>query len=228
MSNTVRSNSTLNIFSGLDQESLIELDKQCIKNKYDKGQLIFIQGNMSFGIYIIISGKVKILATGKDGKETILCLSSPGDVLGHCNIFTNEVYSGTAVTQEDCIISFMEKEHFLRAIEKYPKITLNLISQLSNSVGHYELKNIALTQKNVRERFAGLLITFKNTDGVKVGDHTRLDIKLTREEMASMIGTTHETLARLMTEFKNEGILEVKDRIIFIVNEEKLLEFANI
>jgi CRP-like cAMP-binding protein len=219
---------TPDIFSGLNQDALNELEKLCIKNKYKKGQTVFIQGNISFGIYFILSGRIKIVASGKDGKEAILRLCSSGDVIGHCNVFNNEAYTASAITQEDCLISFMGKEHFLQAFDKYPRITLNLISQLSKSMGHSEVKNIELIHKNVRERFTGLLITLQNTYGVKEGDHTRLDIKLTREEMASMIGTTHETLARLMTELKNEGILEEKNKIIYIINEEKLIEFANI
>jgi CRP-like cAMP-binding protein len=80
----------------------------------------------------------------------------------------------------------------------------------------------------VRERFAGLLMSFVESYGVHEPRGIRLDIKLTREEMAAMIGTTVETLVRLITEFKNEGIVVQEQKVIYIINQKKLIEFANV
>lgn len=213
---------------GLDQAAYDEFEKHKIYNTYKKNQAIFLQGNPAFGFYYVHSGKAKISTIGKEGKESILRLASPGNILGYCSLFSNEIYTASAIALEDCVVCFIDKEYFLKAIEKYPALTLNIISQLSRSIQFSDAQNVALAQKNVRERFAALLLSLKDTYGVKDGHHIRLDIKLSREEMASMIGTSMETLVRLMTEFKNEGILEQNGKVIFVISNEKLLQFANI
>ena len=216
------------IFFGLDQSALEEIEKNKVRNTYKKNQVIFMQGNPSFGVHCVQSGVVKISTTGKEGKESILRLATPGDIIGHGSIFSKGPYTASAAAMEDCVVSFIDKDFFLKAIEKYPMLTLNIISQMSQSMQASDAKNVALAQNNVRERFASLLLSLKDNYGVKDGNRVRLNIKLTREEMASMIGTTMETLVRLITEFKNEEILEQDGKVIFIINENKLVQFANI
>jgi len=216
------------IFFGLDQAAIDELGLYKTVNTYKKNQAIFLQDNPAYGVYCIQSGKVKISSVGKEGKETILRLASAGELLGHTTIFSNEAYTASAVAMEDCVVCYLEKEKFLKAVAKYPMLTLNIMSQLSHTMRASEAQNVALAQKNVRERFAALLLKFIETYGAKVGERVRLDIKLTRDEMASMIGTSMETLVRLITEFKNEGIIEQDGKVIFIIDEKKLVQFANI
>ena len=95
-------------------------------------------------------------------------------------------------------------------------------------MGVAEKKLSSLHQKNVRERLAELLISLKASHGVKENGRWKLDIKLTREEMATMIGTANETLIRFMTEFKEAGIIEQEGKVIFIKDENELLNWANI
>lgn len=220
-------NYTHGIFAGLDQIAIDELEKNKVVNTYKKNQAIFMQGNSPHGVYCVQSGKVKISSTGKEGKESILRLATAGDILDQDSLFSNELYTASAIAIEECIVCFIEKDYFLKAIEKYPMLSLNIISQLSRAMQSSEAQNVALAQKNARERFAALLLSLKDTYGTQDGHRTRLDIKLTREEMASMIGTSMETLVRLMTEFRLEEIIEQDGKIIFIVNEDKLVQFAN-
>jgi CRP-like cAMP-binding protein len=213
---------------GLTQIELDDLEKNKIFNNYKKNQTIFMQGNPAFGFYYVHSGKVKISAMGREGKESILRIANTGDIIGHGSLFTNELYTASAIALENCVVGYLEKEYFFKAIAKYPVLNLNIISQLSQTMKHSEAQNIALAQKNVRERFAALLLNLKDTYGVNDGDRTRLEIRLTREEMAAMVGSTIETLARLSTEFKNEEIIVEEGRVIYIISEDKLKQFANI
>ena len=95
-------------------------------------------------------------------------------------------------------------------------------------MGNAENKLSSLHQKNVRERLAELLLSLKTTHGVKENDRWKIELKLTREEMATMIGTANETLIRFMTEFKEAGIIEQEGKIIYIKDENELLNWANI
>jgi CRP-like cAMP-binding protein len=216
------------IFCQLEKVALNDVSHNKVTNTYKKGQTIFFQGNPPFGLYCINSGKIKVSKLGNDGKESIIRIAGPGDVLGHRSLFSQENYTATATVIEDAAICFLDKKFIFKAVEKEPTVALNIIQKLSKEMGAAEARNAALSQKNVRERLAELLLILKKTYGIQEGNRWRLDIKLTREEMASMVGTANETIIRFFSEFKDEGLIEQEGKVIFIKDETRLIEFANL
>ena len=95
-------------------------------------------------------------------------------------------------------------------------------------MGSAEARSASLSQKNVRERLAELFLMLNKSYGVQELNRTKLDIKLTREEIASMVGTANETVIRFISEFKDEGLIEQDGKTIYILDEKKLLEYANL
>lgn len=215
------------IFCNLDHEALGEVSTHKVMNSYKKGQTIFYQGNPPFGLYCINQGKIKVSRLGNDGKETIVRIAGAGDVLGHRSLFSNENYEATATALDDVAICFLDKKFIHEAIKEEPSVALNLIQKLSKEMGAAEARNASMFQKSVRERLAELLLSLKTTFGIKEGAAYRLDIKLTREEMASMIGTTNETVIRIFSDFKEEGLIRQEGKIIFIEDAEALIDVAN-
>ncbi|MFP5384755.1 MAG: Crp/Fnr family transcriptional regulator [Bacteriovoracia bacterium] len=217
------------IFCDMEDASLSVISQSKVTNTYKKGQTIFFQGNPPFGLYCIGSGKIKVSKVGNDGKESIVRIAGPGDVLGHRSLFSKEIYTATATVIEDASICFFDKNYIYNAIKNDPSIALNLIEKLSKDMGAAEARNASMSQKSARERLAELFLTFQKNYGVEGEDgRWRLDIRLNRDEIASLVGTAHETIIRLISEFKDEGILEQEGKVIFIKDEEKLLEFANL
>jgi CRP-like cAMP-binding protein len=216
------------IFCQLEKVALNDVSHNKVTNTYKKGQTIFFQGNPPFGLYCINSGKIKVSKLGNDGKESIIRIAGPGDVLGHRSLFSQDNYTATATVIEDAAICFLDKKFIFKAVEKEPTVALNIIQKLSKEMGAAEARNAALSQKNVRERLAELLLILKKTYGIQEGNRWRLDIKLTREEMASMVGTANETIIRFFSEFKDEGLIEQEGKVIFIKDETRLIEFANL
>jgi CRP-like cAMP-binding protein len=216
------------IFCQLDLNDLPALNGHKVMNTYKKGHVLFYQGNPPFGLYCISSGKIKITKVGNDGKESIVRIASNGDVLGHRSLFSNENYNATATAMEDSSICFIDKKFILKLVHDQPSIALNIIQKLSREMGSAESKSASMFQKNVRERLAELLLTLAASYGLPEKNRIRLDIKLTREEMASMIGTASETLIRFITEFKEQGFIQQEGKIIFILDKEGLMDFANI
>ena len=216
------------IFCQLDHEALDDVSHNKVMNNYKKGQVIFYQGNPPFGLYCINKGKIKVSQLGNDGKESIIRIAGAGDVLGHRSLFSKENFNATATAIEDVDVCFIDKKFIFQAIEKEPTIALNLIQKLSREMGAAEKRNASKFQKNVRERLAELFITLKSTYGVQEPEGLRLDIKLTREEMASLIGTTNETVIRTISDFKEEGLIRQDSKVIYIEDEDKLFELANI
>ena len=216
------------IFCDLGLEQTSEISHLKISNTYKKGQTLFIQGNHPFGIYCINKGNIKLTKIGVDGKETIVRIVHSGDILGHRSLFTDDNYSATATAMEDTEVCFIDKKFILKVIANNPCVALSLINKLSRDMGVAEKKLTSFHQKNVRERLAELILALKASHGIKIGDRWRIDLKLTREEMATMIGTANETVIRFMTEFKEAGIIEQEGKVLYVINEEELLNWANL
>lgn len=213
------------LFMAVDQS---ELSQHLSLHTYQKNQKLFSQGNIADGAFCVKTGKIKMVVTGNEGKESIVRIVGAGDVIGHRALLCNDGYHASAIALEDTIVAFFNKEYFFSAIDKHGSVALNLLAQLSCLVGKAETKNATLIHKNVRERLAGFLLTLKEAYGIQESNRISLDIKLKREEMAAIVGTTRETLARLLSEFKNENIILQEEGVIFIINEKKLIEFANL
>ncbi len=217
------------IFCELSSLEHEDVDKHKVINKYKKGQTLFVQGNHPFGIFCISTGNIKVTKVGADGKESIVRLCHGGDIIGHRSLFTEEHYTATATAIEDSEVCFIDKNFILKVINEKPSVSLNIINKLSTDMGKAESKLSSLHQKNVRERLAELLLVLSTSHGKKQEDgRTKIDLKLTREEMATMIGTANETLIRFISEFKDEKLIEQVGKTIIINNEEKLTEWANL
>lgn len=217
------------IFCDLHPEKLHDVSEHKILNTYKKGQTLFVQGNPAFGIFCVKKGNIKLTKTGADGKESIVKIAKAGNVLGHRSLFSHTPYSATATAIEDVEVCFIEKKFINELMLQGPEVSMRVIQQLSSSLGAAEDRLASMSQKNVRERLAELLLVLKESHGVKVaGDKISLEIKLTREEMASLIGTAPETLIRLISEMKDEGILEQTGKTLIILNHEALIDQAGL
>lgn len=220
---------TKGVFCSLGAEELKDVSDHKITNIYKKSQTLFVQGNHPFGLYCISSGNIKVTKIGADGKESIVRIATAGDVLGHRSLFTDQYYMATATALEDTKVCFLDKKFIMKVINDQPTVSMNIIEKLSADMGAAENKLSSLHQKNVRERLAELLLLLKESHGEKLEDgRTKIVIKLTREEMATMIGTANETLIRFISEFKEAGLIEQEGKIIIIKNEEELIDWANL
>ena len=217
------------VFCSLGEVELKDVSDHKITNVYKKGQTLFVQGNHPFGLYCISSGNIKVTKVGADGKESIVRIASSGDVLGHRSLFTDQHYMATATALDETKVCFLDKKFIMKVIQEQPTVSMNIIEKLSSDMGAAESKLSSLHQKNVRERLAELLLLLKESHGEKIEDgRYKINLKLTREEMATMIGTANETLIRFISEFKETGLIEQEGKTIFITNEEELMEWANL
>ncbi len=215
------------IFCALEESDLDELSQYKVTNKYKKGQSLFSEGTPPYGLYCISYGNVKVHKASPEGKDIIIRIASDGDVLGHRSIFSDSNYQASATAVEDTSICFIDKKYIVKTIKEKPSVATNLISKLSKDLGASEIKLANMTQKSVRERLAELLLLLKESHGVDFNGNSLIDIRLTREELASMIGTATETVIRTLSEFKDDGYISYEGRKIIVDNESALLELAN-
>ena len=217
------------IFCELQGLDLVDMSNHKVVNTYKKGQTLFVQGNPPFGLFCISSGNIKLSKIGPTGKESIVKIASKGEIIGHRSLFTGCQLSATATALEDTVVCFIDKKYIIKLVQDNPMVASKVIQQMAKSLGAAQDRVASLAQKSVRERLAELLLLLKQSHGIDLGKgRTKLDIKMTREEMASLIGTAPETLIRLISELREEGILDQEGKVIFICQEDQLMEQAGL
>jgi CRP/FNR family transcriptional regulator, polysaccharide utilization system transcription regulator len=218
----------LGVLCSMDKAGLEECTHHKTTNQYKKGQVIFYEGNQAYGLYCIFSGRVKLVKTGVDGRQQIVRIAGPGDLLGYRSLFAEEPYAATAEVLEDATICCIDRNAFFPLLAKNPQLSLNIIKKLAHELREAEDMATSIAHRSVRERMAELLLMLQSTYGKPVKAGIRIDIQLSREEMAEMIGITQETAIRLLSEFKKDGLIDVKERDITILNAKGLSKEANL
>jgi CRP/FNR family transcriptional regulator len=215
------------IFCQLDIAELAHFDdnKSCIL--YKKGQMIFHEGSYPSGVYCINEGKVKTIHIGMDGKEQIIRLAKDGDIIGYRALLSGGKYNASAIALEDSQICFIPKETFFNVVKANSNLSLKIINLLASELGKAEQTITDLAQKTVRERLAEALLLLKETYGLEA-DGATINITLSREEVASMIGAATETTIRLLSGYKQEDIISFVGKKIKILNMPKLVKAANL
>lgn len=215
------------VFCRADVNNLHTINDSKVCSTYKKGQVIFNEGSYSFGLFCINNGKIKISRNGDDGREAILRLAKPGDIIGYKALLTNDKYSASAVALDDCNVCFIPKELFLKVLKTDASLSIELMRMLSAELGKVETKLTHLAQKPVRERLAETLLFIKETYGFEEDEQT-INATLSREEIANIVGTATESAIRLLSEFKKDNIIELDGKKIKIINLEKLIRTANL
>lgn len=199
----------------------IDQNKSC--SIYKKGQFIFHEGSKPYGVFCVNQGKIKITKESSDGKEQIVRLVKPGDTIGYRALMANTHYSASAVALEDTILCFISKEEFTNLITRNVQIGGELMRLLSTALGEAEERMARMAMKPVRERLAEALLFLKTTYATS---QEHFSISISREDLASLVGTAKETAIRFLSEFKEENIITSHGSTITILKEDELLKIS--
>ncbi len=210
-------------FSVLDQKDVKLLDEKKETTVFSKGQNIFYSGRTPTGVFCLLSGKIKMSKLGTDGKEQIVRFVLPGRLLGIRAFLSNCTYASTATALEESVICYVPKDLFVSFQAKYSSITTCMLSTLSQLLQRAEEKMTSIAQKNVRERLAENLLELSNIFSFgNCGDDSINPITLKREDIANIVGTATETVVRLLHTFKDEELIVIEGRKIFVTDIEGL------
>ncbi len=221
---SARVHSVLNV---LDNEKLADLSTHKSCSTYKKGQYIFSENGMPYGLFCVNKGKIKLIATGFDGKDQILRLAKEGDILGYRALISGERYHCSAIALEDCSICIIDKNYFYQSIQDNFQLLFEIVKKISGDLKTAEEHIMSLSQKNLRERMAEALLFLKATYGFTTDGQT-LNVMLSREEIADYTGTSTESAIRQLSEFSHDKIIELTGKKIKITDLPKLIKTANI
>lgn len=210
----------------LNQEETDLFMKMKRAHVYEKNDTIFYEGNSCAGIYILCSGSVKLTQSSKTGKQQILRIVSPGDLIEKTLFFHPGKHSTTAQALERCEVSFFYREEFLDGLKSNNHLAIHLIRVLSQEVENAQERMRQLLFKSAKERLAETLLMLGRKHGVRFDDKISIELDLKREEMAEMVGVEPETVVRMLSLLKREKIIRFDGKKILITDEEKLTHFS--
>ncbi|WP_347375056.1 Crp/Fnr family transcriptional regulator [Aequorivita sp. Q41] len=211
-------------------EQLTSEEKKIVYNAMEpliikKGSLLFYEEGIPTGIFQIKKGKAKKFKRGFSETEQIFYIYTTGDVLGYHALFGEERYQDSCEALEDLEVNFIAKDVFFKLLEDIPSLQRVFIKNIGHEFG--VLANIiaVLAQKNLNARLAINLLILEN----RFQKHDEENgIDLSREDLANIIGTSSESLGRSLKRFKDDGIIEVDKRIIYIKDKDVLFKLLNI
>ncbi|RLD60514.1 MAG: Crp/Fnr family transcriptional regulator [Bacteroidetes bacterium] len=214
------------IFNNLsdDELSLLSLEKNC--NLYKRGDIVYHEGNRMPGLFCISKGILKLYKTGIEGKGQIVAFAKQGDIIGYRSVLSNEVACTTAQVIEEAILCFIPADVFINLVKSNSKFSIKIMQLACNELGNANKLITDIAQKSVRERLAEILLILKDIFGVD--ENNVLQISLTREEIANLVGTATESVIRLLSEFKSEKMIELNGRKIRILDEKKIIKIGNV
>jgi CRP-like cAMP-binding protein len=201
---------------------------QMVVRQYKKGQNIFSEGTYPAGIYFIKKGKVKKYKTVGRGKEQIIYISNEGELLGYAPFLSDEKYPDSASTITDALIGFISEEKIIQLLHKYDELSKMLMKNISHEFGVMINYVATFTRKTVRERVALSLLILNEKFSDCLNEKHEVEITLTREDFANLVGTATETLVRILHDFKEEQLIRTQGRKITVKNIPKLLEIADL
>lgn len=203
----------------------ISENKNLISHK--KGQILYYEGTKPLGIFCINSGVVKVYKTASNGKEQIIHLAKSGDFLGYSALLGEENYSNSSMIIEDAKICFIPKESFLNTLFSNSSFFKRITKELSHEIGVMESKLTDANQKSIRERLAFILLQLGSTYGVEGDENQKIDLILSREEIAGMVGTATESVIRLLSEFKKDELIDLEGKKIIIKDKRGLARLSD-
>lgn len=200
----------INIFRALSESDIEEIKDYMLFEKRRKKETIFSEGDASDWFYIVREGKVKITKLSHEGKEIILEVISQDDFFGGFAVLRGFPYPANAVAMEDGKLIKISKANIMKIIDRFPEVMSNIFHGLGDRVKdfHEMTKNIAL--EKVSSRIGALLLKLSEQAGERTPEGIAIDMKLTKQDIAEMVGTTVETAIRTMSRFKKLGFIEEK------------------
>jgi CRP/FNR family transcriptional regulator, cyclic AMP receptor protein len=213
-------------FTGLTDSELALVSAVMVERKYDRNSLIFLEGDKGEALFVIQEGRVKISKSTADGREQILHMLKDGDIFAEVILFDQGPYPATAEAVEDTSMWLLRSADMERLLQTHPLLGVKLLRVMSRRLRQAQLLIRDLALHDAYGRLAGLLQRFVRREGKKTKDGIILDLELTRQEIASMIGTSRETVARILSRFQKDGILLLDKQRIIILDEEKLSEWT--
>lgn len=218
----------LPVFAGLSDRDWEKIGDLFMERQYQKDDYIFLEGEAPEALYVVKSGKVKVLRHSPDGKDVVLRMAGPGMLLGSVAVFDGGGYPGTAQAIEDCTMLVIGRNDCLTLVTRYPVFGLTVINDMGIRLRSSAEQIRSLAVERVEQRIARTLLKLGQTAGADTSEGRVIELPLTRQDVADMTGTTVETAIRVMSKFRRDNLIFTRRGKVVLVDLEALQEIAEL
>jgi CRP-like cAMP-binding protein len=203
------------------------LQREKSQHNYNRGESLSAKGKPAEEIYCMSLGSAKVtLLDENTGRQSLVRLAAPGDLLGYRCIFSTPKFRGTATALTTTTACKISKDFVFALIEREPKFSFELLNRMGQEVAAAEYHHHSFCQKNVRERLAEALLILKNKFGVETPAGWKIDTRLTRSELSNWVGASRETVIRELTDFTQESLIDQIGDYIYLKNLDLLAKIS--
>jgi CRP-like cAMP-binding protein len=215
------------LFSNLPGEDLLLVSSLAVPRRFGKRQTIFREGERGEGFFIVASGKVKVFKLSEEGKEQVLHVLEPGHSFAEAVIFEGGAYPAYAETLAEAELLFLPKGPFLELLEKHPKVAVRMLASLSRWLKRMTdlVENLSL--RDVETRLVFHLVEELKARGIAPKDGAVLELGVSKNVLASRLGTVPETFSRTLKKLQNDGLISVRGRQIRILSAGRLFSLLS-
>jgi CRP/FNR family transcriptional regulator len=206
----------------LSEDQLKILSGIAVRLTFNRAEIIFQDGDKGDGIYIVETGKIKVYKLSLDGKEQILHIFGPGHTFGEVPVFQGKSFPASAMALEPSDIVFLPRDRFVELITSTPALSMNMLADLSRRLRAFTIQIEALSLKEVPARLAAYFLTLSKEQK----NAARIRLPISKTLLSNLIGTTPETISRMLKKMGDAGLIEVQTRTIEILDKESLIELS--
>jgi CRP/FNR family transcriptional regulator len=217
-------NTAVELFQGISEAEAQRVERLCTERRYPEGAPIFSKGDPANALFIVKSGKVRILSLSDKGTETIVHILKEGAIFGEL-LLSEEMRFFTAVAATDTVVTVIPKGSLLELLTAIPTVSRNFIRLLSKRLAKVEKEFGDFGHTWSYDRLAKVLLQLCEEHGKETPTGTMIPLHLTHEDLANLIGTTRETVTTQMIRFRRMGLVKSQDHYL-VVNKSRLEEFG--
>jgi len=211
-------------FSGLPENQLEKIKDIAVDRHFNKGEIIFSDGEEGDGFFVVVEGLVKIFKASIGGKEQILHIYGPGEPFGQVAVYAGRSYPASAQAIAKSHVLFFPRAAFVDLITRMPSLTMNMLAVLSKRLREFTVQVENLSLKEVPGRLAGYLIYLVDEQG----KNDAVTLSISKGQLASLLGTIPETLSRIFARMTELNLIEMDGRNIKLLNRNGLEELAEL
>jgi CRP-like cAMP-binding protein len=219
------------LFAPLSDAERAGVEKELVQRQYQKDEYLFFEGDAADWLVFVAQGRVKVIKHSEGGRETILSTFGPGQIVGEVGVLIGDLYPATAQALEPTVTLSLRKDIYVGLLRTHPELAWALISELGKRLqrAHETIRSMAV--EKVERRVARVLLRMASTAGERLDDAVtpgavRINLPLSRQDIADMAGTVIETAIRTLSKFQRQGYIETKGGQIILLKPHQLVAIA--
>jgi CRP/FNR family transcriptional regulator, cyclic AMP receptor protein len=209
------------IFSELEEKDLLRVVKLGTRQKYKKGNIVVLEQESGAALFVIITGKVKVVRMDEDGREVILSMFGPGEFFGEMSLLDGLTRSASVVATVKSELFMIHRRDFLELLHEFPTVTISLLAELAMRLRKADMQIKSLSLKDAEGRVANVMLMLADDVGIFRKGKVEIDDIPLQQDIANMAGTSRETVSRMIHSFIESGEVQMKGNKLVISDYEE-------